>query len=44
MDHNLDPPKDSLTPPGHSSESPSPIRSDREEGQGLLRLVAAGPK
>ena len=36
------PPKDSLMPPGHPTESPSPIRSDREEGQGLGRLVAAG--
>ena len=37
------PPKDSLTPLGHPTESPSPIRSDREEGQGLGRLAAAGP-
>ena len=36
------PPKDSLMPPGHPTESPSPIRSDREEGQGLGRLAAAG--
>ena len=37
------PPKDSLMLPGHPTESPSPIRGDREEGQGLGRLVAAGP-
>ena len=37
------PPKDSLTPPGHSTESPSPIRSDRGEGQGSGRLATAGP-
>ena len=36
------PPKDSLMPPGHPTESPSPIRGDREEGQGLERLAAAG--
>ena len=36
------PPKDSLTPPGHPTESLSPIRSDREEGQGLGRLAAVG--
>ena len=36
------PPKDSLMPPGHPTESLSPIRSDREEGQGLGRLAAAG--
>ena len=37
------PPKDSLMPLGHPTESPSPIRSDREVGQGLGRLAAAGP-
>ena len=28
-------------PPGHPTESPSPTRDDREEGQGLGRSVAA---
>ena len=37
------PPKDSLTPPGHPTEFLTLIRGDREEGQGLGRLVAAGP-
>ena len=37
------PSKDSLMPLGCPTESPSPIRSDREEGQGLGRLAAAGP-
>ena len=37
------PPQDSLTPPGHPTESLSPIRDDREEGEGLGRLAAAGP-
>ena len=36
------PPKDSLMPLGCPTESPSPIRSDREEGQGLGRLATAG--
>ena len=35
-------PKDSLMPLGHPTESLSPIRSYREEGQGLGRLAAAG--
>ena len=37
------PPKDSLMPLGHSTESPSPIRSDRREGQGSGRLATTGP-
>ena len=37
------PPKDSLIPLGHPSESPSPTRDDREEEQGLGRSEIVTP-
>ena len=36
-------PKDSLIPPGHPTEIPSPIRGDREEEQGLGRSEIVTP-